>query len=61
MVIDSTFVYRFVDSDLIFRKERTTENEGIDFEIGDGYRHLCTLEFDENFIKNLSAFLLLFC
>ena len=39
MVIDSIFVYHFVDPDLkvevIFRKERTAENGGIDFEIGD--------------------------
>ena len=43
MVINSMFVYRFVDPDLrveiIFRKEGTAESEGIDFEIGD----LCTL------------------
>ena len=39
MVIDSMFVYHFVDPDLrveiIFRKEGTVENGGIDFEIGD--------------------------
>ena len=39
MVIDSIFVYHFVDPDLkvevIFRKEGTAENGGIDFEIGD--------------------------
>ena len=39
MVIDSIFIYHFVDSDLnvevIFRKEGTAENSGIDFEIGD--------------------------
>ena len=33
------FVYHFVDPDMsveiIFRKEGTAENEGIDFEIGD--------------------------
>ena len=39
MVIDSMFVYHFVNPDLrvvvIFRKERTAENGGIDFEIVD--------------------------
>ena len=39
MVIDSMFVYHFADLDLrveiIFRKERTAENGGIDFEIVD--------------------------
>ena len=39
MVIDSIFVYHFVDLDLkvevISRKEGTAENGGIDFEIGD--------------------------
>ena len=39
MAIDSMFVYHFVDPDLrveiIFRKERTAENRGIDFEIVD--------------------------
>ena len=38
MVIDSIFVYHFVDLDLkvkvIFRKEGAAENDGIDFEIG---------------------------
>ena len=63
MVINSMFVYHFVDADLrveiIFRKERTTENEGIDF---GGYSHLCTLvlEVEENFTQSLSSFLLFF-
>ena len=39
MVLDSTFAYHFVDSDLkvetIFRKEGTAENGEIDFEIND--------------------------
>ena len=39
MVIDSMFVYHFVNPDLrveiIFRKEETAENGDIDFEIGD--------------------------
>ena len=39
MVIDSMFVYHFVNPDLrvvvIFRKERTAESGGIDFEIVD--------------------------
>ena len=39
MVIDSIFVYHFVDPDVkvevIFKKEGTTENGGINFEIGD--------------------------
>ena len=39
MVIDSIFVYHFVDPDLKvevnFRKEGTAENGKIDFEIGD--------------------------
>ena len=39
MVIESIFVYHFVDPDLkvevISRKEGTAENGGIDFEIGD--------------------------
>ena len=39
MVIDSIFVYHFVDPDLkveiIFRKEGTAKNGEIDFEIGD--------------------------
>ena len=39
MVIDSIFVYHFVDPDLkvevIFRKKGIAENGGIDFEIGD--------------------------
>ena len=39
MSIDSMFVYHFVDPNLrveiIFRKEGTAENGGIDFEIGD--------------------------
>ena len=38
MVIDGMFMYNFVDSDLKvetnFRKEGTTENGGIDSEIG---------------------------
>ena len=37
MVIDSMFAYHFVDPalrvEIIFRKERTGENEGINFEI----------------------------
>ena len=37
MVLDSMFVYHFVNPDLrveiIFKKEKTVENEGIDFEI----------------------------
>ena len=37
MVIDSIFVYHFVDLDLkvevTFRKEETAENGGVDFEI----------------------------
>ena len=41
MVIDSMFVYHFVNPDLrveiIFRKERAAENEVIDFEIGITY------------------------
>ena len=56
MVIDSIFVYHFVDPDLkvevIFRKEGTAENGGTDFEIGDKNRnvHVCTLvlEVEEN-------------
>ena len=39
MVIDSMFAYHFVDPalrvEIIFRKERTGENEGINFEIVD--------------------------
>ena len=39
MVIDNIFVYHFVDAELkvevIFSKEGTAENGGIDFEIGD--------------------------
>ena len=39
MVIDSMFMYHFVNPDLrveiIFRKERTAENRGTDFEIKD--------------------------
>ena len=39
MVINSMFVYHFADPDLrveiISRKEGTTENEQIDFEVGD--------------------------
>ena len=39
MVIDSMFVYHFVDPglriEIIFRKERAGENEGINFEIVD--------------------------
>ena len=39
VVIDSIFVYHSVDPDLkvgvIFRKEGTVENGGIDFQIGD--------------------------
>ena len=39
MVLDSMFVYHFVNPDLrvvvIFRKERTAESGGIDFEIVD--------------------------
>ena len=39
MVLDSMFVYHFVNPDLrveiIFKKEKTVENEGIDFEIVD--------------------------
>ena len=39
MVIDRTFVYHFVDPglrvEIIFKKERTGENEGINFEIVD--------------------------
>ena len=46
MVIGSIFVYYFIDRELrveiIFRKERTVESGGIDFEKS-GYRHLCTL------------------
>ena len=38
-MIDFMFLYYFVDPDLkveiIFRKERTAESEGIDFEIED--------------------------
>ena len=39
MVIDSMFVHHFVNPglrvEIIFRKERTAENGGIDFEIVD--------------------------
>ena len=37
MVIDSTFVYHFVDPDRMgfFRNEETAENVGIDFDIGE--------------------------
>ena len=39
MVINSTFVYHFVDPDLrietLFKKDEATENGGVDFEIGD--------------------------
>ena len=39
LVINSTFVYHFVDPDLrietLFKKDETTENRGVDFEIGD--------------------------
>ena len=58
------FVFHFVDPDLrveiLFRKEGTTENGDIHFEIG--YRPLCTLllEVEQNFMQSLPAFLLLF-
>ena len=46
------FVYDFVNPDLrvviIFRKKRTAENRGIDFEIVD--RHLCTLALGHELI-----------
>ena len=51
------FVYHFVDSDLrveiLFEKDRASEN-------GDVNWQLCTvvLEVEENFMENLSAFLL---
>ena len=39
MVIDSLFVYHFVDPDprveIFFEKARAAENEGVGFEIGD--------------------------
>ena len=39
MVIDSMFVYHFVDSDFraetVFEKDEAAENGGLDFEIGD--------------------------
>ena len=39
MVIDSMFVYRFLDlglrAEIIFRKEETAKNGGINFEIVD--------------------------
>ena len=48
MIIESMFVYHFLNPDLrveiIFRKEGTAENGGIDFEIRDmATRYLCTL------------------
>ena len=55
MIIDSMFVYHFVDPDLrvqiIFRKEGTVEIRNR------GYRHLCTLvlEVEENFMQSLSV------
>ena len=64
MVIDSMFVYHFVDPDqrveTIFRMEGTVENEGIYFETG--CRHHCTLvlTFEENFMQSLSAFFYFF-
>ena len=59
MVIESTFVYHFVDSELrveiLFEKDGASENGGVDWQ-------LCTvvLEVEENFMQNLSAFLLFF-
>ena len=64
MVIDSMFVYHFVDPDLrvetFFKKDEAAENGGIDFKRG--YRHLCTLilKVEENFMQSLSALLLFF-
>ena len=62
MVIDSMFIYRFVDPDLrveiFFKKGRRAENESVDFEtrvIG-----TLVLKVEENFMQTLSAFLLLF-
>ena len=56
MVIDSMFVYNFVNPDrrvvIIFRKKRTAENRGIDFEIVD--RHLCTLALGHELIPFLA-------
>ena len=59
MVIDSIFVYHFADPDLkvevISRKEGTTENGGIDFEIRDigtsarWYRRLKKIPFKSLF------------
>ena len=61
MVIESMFVYNFIDPNLrveiFFEKEGAVENGGLDFEIG-GYRLLCTLVLavEGNFMNSLYAF-----
>ena len=54
-MIDRMFVYHSVDLDvrveIIFRKERTAENDPIDFELGDIGTSALVLEVEENFIE----------
>ena len=55
VMIDRMLVYHSVDLDLrveiIFRKERTAENDPIDFEIRDIGTSALVLEVEENFIE----------
>ena len=54
-MIDRMLVYHSVDLDLrveiIFRKERTAENDPTDFEIRDIGTSALVLEVEENFIE----------
>ena len=55
VMIDRMLVYHSVDLDLrveiIFRKERTAENDPTDFEIRDIGTSALVLEVEENFIE----------
>ena len=54
-MIDRMFVYHSADLDMrveiIFRKEKTAENDLIDFEIGDISTSALVLEVEENFME----------
>ena len=60
-MIDRMFVYHSVDLDvrveIIFRKERTAENDPIDFEIRDIGTSALVLEVEENFIEAVWLFI----
>ena len=66
VVINSMFIYHFIDPDLrvetIFEKDEAKENGGVDCEIALVHKYLYTLvlKVKENLMQSLSALLLFF-